>query len=624
MTYSADITGFRRTPLGATYYRIKVSDSNGPGREWTVERRFRDFSALRSVLKVHHHDLQVPYLPSKSIIAYFATDSFLEDRARALSRFLTTVLTSIEPDPQSVQLRSFLNIIRPHSGHRRLDTDEDEDMQLPHDAIVGILSYLKPKEQLRVGLTNRGFHRASCSPVLWHSIMVASDKFESIQKGFMSFMGRAGIAEHVQSLVARVQFSNELSYNLSLSLPGDVYFIHLARFEFSSLNPLPHNAQSSTRNLCQELLEAIFAHSAPLVDLRVESEVSTDMLRTILGITNQCKLRTLRLAFIGSPVDISETDFGLLSGIIKAVKPVIESLKIKVKYPENWSSAQLGPDSYFGERIGHYKTQQELTRSLLGSPGAFPELKVLEFPFLAYSELLNIESPKFPSSLEEIKVRVIVDGIGNRAEIDRSNRTIIGDMFMAVTSRCRILKISTVGGDEQDMHQTYLMPYIIPSQAINFEQLSSVWLGDWRERMVNLESLVIAGPCTGFSKLVGHIIKANLFETFLANVPKMKELQLINNISTFDDNAVLSIVRHLPLLNKLVICGNNELLTDRLLVSLPTEVINRRNLQILRLPLTRYMSYIGLEAVQRLCVANPALKIDVSHEMVETGRRVSQ
>ena len=599
--YVAYIESYRKTPLGVAFYRVRVADGRS---SWIVERRFSEFACLREALAVHHGDAQVPRLPSKSILSYFGSDSFLNERCINLSKFIAQVLSQLEPDPQSVTLRTFLGIFRPCCSLIISEPSSESEQLIPSDAIVNILSFMTSENVVRLGLISRVWHRAAMNPSHWSSISLRSVKFETMQKGFLRFLARPGIAQRIQHLRLRVQFSTELSHNLSLSLPGDIHFSDLRTLQLDSISAIPIGSKSSSRTLFQELLEAVFADNAPLAVLEIRTQFTLESLKTILGIAKLCPLRKLRLNFIGDPVALSESDFLTICEICFSVSNSIEKFHLETEYPQSWSrNHQLFPDSVFGERIGHYDGQRQLCE-FLSLTSSFLKLRELAFPFTSCSEVLLSENLRFPCNLQVLKLRFVVDGITFRRQIDRSNRSIITDVFSALPSGLRVLHICTIGLDESRLLDQDMMPYVIPQQSINFDIVSDTWLADWRSKLACLESLVIDGPCTGLSELLSYLIRSSKLDTFLSLFPKLKILKCINCVSAINEDTALKLVAISPFLETVNLIGQNEKLTDSYLFRIAERVPRISSLRTLVVPKTRYMSYVGMEAIRGLtCVS---------------------
>ncbi len=617
---AAKIDSYRKTPLGVYFYRIQVTDHIRPGILWTVERRFREFLALREVLIGQYPERDIAELPGKSVFALFPSDSFLRERSQSLNNFLRQVLNDVEADPQSVELRRFLGITRPCLSESIRDQEYDSDMSIPPDAIIMILSYLEQAALLAVGRVNRAFHRAALSPGLWRNISVRSRRFETIQRGFMNFLSLPGIAENVERIDLGIQFSTDIGHNLRLSLPGNIHFSRLKSFRFSSLFPQSEGNKSSTADLCQDLLEAIMADSSPLTALSLITELSSERLRTILGITSQGLVKHFQFGILGYSVNISTEDLDCIWGIIESLGNTCEALDLQVYYPSNAPSSYLYPDGHFGERIGDVRAQKKITEFLFSEKCSCSSLRVLRFPFASYSEMLKIDDFRFPQNVTDVDLRIIVDGITNRVNVDRSNRSIIKDILSASSPHVRRLKVSTIGSDEVDMLNTHMTPYHMTQQAVNYEGLLESWIEDWRQKLVNLEALSVEGPFTGITELITALVKRDALESFLSTFPKLRVLRLINCVSAVNEEFVVKLLSLLPFIETLELIGSNEILTDTLLVALSQKLNSRSNMRYLHIPRTRYMSSIGIEAIRRVNISCPQIRAMVSDARVVTGR----
>jgi hypothetical protein len=616
--YVGYVEGHRRTPLGVCFFRIRIRD--GKSSSWSVERRFSEFVSLREVLIAHHGKDKIPQLPPKSFVSYFASDSFLTERALLLSKFLSNILSSVEPDPQSISLRSFLGIKRPClSSLAPEPTISEAEMQIPTDSVVGILAFLSHKEILRVGSVNHSWHRASLCPYLWERIDLICEKFEAVQRGFLNFISRPGIAAHVAQLTVKAQYSDQLSHDMSLSVPGDIHFPNLNTIELDSLHCSPNGSRSTTCKLYQEILEILFADTPPLDFVRVRSEFDSETLKTILGIVRLRPVKELYLTFLGHPVNINEDNFTVICSIITCIAQTVERLDIRVGYPPNWPGSQLFPDSVFAERIGHYADQRELTGMLFNA--SFGNLKHLVLPFLSIREVLLIDNPQLPRGLKDIDIRFVVDGIAGRRQIDRSNRSIISDVFSAIPPGVRNVRITTLGSDELAMLDQSTMPYIVPMQATNFEAIIEQWIDDWRPNLANIECLSIQGPCTGLSELVAFMIKSERTDIFLSLFPRIKVFHLVNCVSALNDDLVLRMMRMSPFLETLILRGRNEQLTDNCLFKISGSISSSPSIKRIVLPRTRFMSYLGIDATERLSLSYPRLRVSVSDDHVFSGRQ---
>lgn len=619
--YEAQIQSFRRTPLGVAYYTIKVSSLDpSDGSQWTIERRFRQFCSLYEALILLHPDRIIPELPRKSILAYFATDSFLKERIRMLEIFMRSILGEVEPDPQSMAVRSFFRIVRPCGSPVASSAaiHEEAELQITEDTVIGILGYLESKEVLRLSTISQAWRRSSLSPTLWRRVRMSSSCFEVTQHHFIRFLSQPGVAEAIQELDLSVQFSRHISHNLTLSLPGDIHFDNLRTLILDSkwVASGPTNSNSST--FLSEMLEAALGDSSPLECLNIRTELTLDMLKTIQGISRLHGWKNLFISFLGSPVDIGEAEFETIVDIIASAAPAVQSLRVLVEYPELWDFRQLLPDSYFGERIGHYSSQERLI-ALVKTPDSFPRLRNFIFPFISLSQLLLQGNLRLPRGIEEIDLRVVVDGLSMRREIDRSNRSIIADALSGISDRCKRLRICTIGGDEADVMNSDLMSFNIRQQPINFEQVADVWINDWRPKLLSLERLDIQGVGTGLSELLSHLVRENRLDTFLSLFPKLRSLRFVNCIGPLDEQAVFNMLKNLPLLEELTLLGHNEKLTDSFLCGLSSIYRLRLMVKIL-LPKTRYMSEIGLAAINRLQSDNRNLHLALVDEAVVTGR----
>jgi hypothetical protein len=620
--YTARIESYRTTPLGVTYYTIKVRDLHPPGTEWTIERRFRDFVALRDVLRQLHAST-TPNFPGKSVFAYFASDSFLIKRANRLNDFMASLFTNLEPDPQSIAMRTFFRISRPCSSPSlspSLVHANEVDIALPEDAAVEILSFLDSKDILRLSSLSKACHRSSVSPSLWKRVRVKSRKFESIQKHFLRFLVNPGISEGVQEINAEVQFSQHISHNLALSLPGNMHFSSLNKLSFNSLRIAPSTFSAcSSASLCGELLEAILADLSPIRSIRVRTEVSPDMLKSLLGICRHEPIESLHVTFLGSPVQIGESEFRCLVDTLGATEKSVRELDIRVEYPESWVGDQLYPDAVFGERIGHFSHQSELVK-LISTTDAFPQLRRLCFPFLSVYELLRANDFRLPRNLEELDLRFVVDGLTSRRNIDRSNHSVLKDVLSACPTTIKSLKLVTIGSDETDQLNPNFMPFAIHSQAINYDVVADAWLEDWRPKMLSLERLTIEGLHIGMYSWLTFLVRAGRFVDFLSLFPRLRCLRLVNCVSSLDESSVLSIFDKLHVLEELVLLGPNEKLTDSLLCNLERIQHVRLMMKRLIIPKTRYMSSIGVEAVNRIESTNPNIHILLDNRPIVTGR----
>ena len=619
--YEAHIQSFRRTPLGVAYYTIMVSSLDPQdGSQWAIERRFRQFASLSEALTLLHPGRKIPELPRKSVLAYFATDSFLQDRMRMLDLFMCSVLAEVEPDPQSVAVRSFFNIVRPCGSPITTSSpvNTETELKITEDTVIGILGYLEPKEVMRLSTLSQAWRRSSLSPALWRRVRMNSSCFEVTQHHFLRFLSEPGIAEGIEELELSVQFSRHVSHNLALSLPGDIHFDHLRILSLDSKWVASGPTNSNSATFFGEVMEAAFGDSSPMESLNIRSEITSDMLKTIQGLSRLRGLKHLAITFLGAPVNIREPEFEVIVDIVARAAPTAQTLRMYVEYPENWNCSQMLPDSYFGERIGHYPGHDKLL-AMLKNPDAFPRLKRFIFPFISLSQLLHQDNLRFPRGIEDIDMRIVVDGMGLRRDMDRSNRSVATDILSAVSDRCKHVRICTIGGDESGAMNPDLMPFYIRQQPINFDQVTDVWMDDWRQKLIFLERLDIQGVGTGFSEFLSHLVRSNKVDIFVSLLPRIRSLRLVNCIAALDEPAVFTLLRNLPVIEELIILGHSEKLTDSLLCGL-TNIRRVHQMVRLLLPKTRYMSDIGLAAMHRLKSLNSHMQLDLVDTTIVTGR----
>lgn len=605
--YAIAVEGFRTTPLGITYYKVRVSDAAALHFTWRVERRFRDFVALRDVLKSQYPAKRIPSLPTRTVFAYFAGDSFLRDRAEALRAFLESILSDIEREPRSVHLREFLNIHRPSIQCDRfpdcVSVRPSGGIVFPEELLSFAFSYLSAKSIVLASRVSATWFQAGVSPSLWKHVAISHGNFERVQKWFIRFLSGA-MADIMESFDLSVQFSPGLSQNLRMCLAGDVHFERLKSFKFSQIRPTSQGAPS-TMGLCQEILEAMLADSSPLETLEIESELSLEMLKTVSSIVQLRPLRHLTLTFIGPAIDVTDQVFSLLVGMLDAGAESLESFCVNIKY--SGSLPSLAPDACFGERIGHYPDQSRFL-SILTS-GRLKKLKTLSFPFLSQSELLKLDPITFAPTLRAVDIRIVGDGIRHRfGTVDRPNRSIVTDVFSGVPRGIESIRIHTVGVSEQDMLS--MTPFILPLQPMSFDRFFDQMLDDWRPRLTGLIELKIDGPYTGFDQLLYYAIYARKWEQFVSLFLRVKRLTLVNCVSAIDEPAVRILLEHLPAIEELEIIGSNENLTDTLLCGLAgLRPVRIRQLKKLTLPMTRHMSFIGSEAIAALRLTGIAVEL---------------
>mmetsp|Transcript_17607 Transcript_17607/g.40731 ORF Transcript_17607/g.40731 Transcript_17607/m.40731 type:complete len:257 (-) Transcript_17607:98-868(-) len=111
--YTALITHNSQPDHQHTVYHIKVASPEG--REWEVQKRYREFRELHDYLRFHISEQDLPQLPGKRYL--FNNDpSFIATRQAGLQSYLDGLLALSQFPPE---LRSFLGVSCRAKGYER-------------------------------------------------------------------------------------------------------------------------------------------------------------------------------------------------------------------------------------------------------------------------------------------------------------------------------------------------------------------------------------------------------------------------------------------------------------------------------------------------------------------------
>jgi len=324
--------------------------------------------------------------------------------------------------------------------------------------------------------------------------------------------------------------------------------------------------------------------------------------------------------------NVSEEIYDILIALISASAGTLESLEIRVSYP-NDNPVNLGTDGYGGERISHYRGQSELLRIL----PTLTRLRKLHYDFFPKS-FFESDDACLPPYLTDFDVRVVVAGIGHR-DFSPDQKSIMLEILKKVPLGMQHIRIRTIGVDESNMLAfSELVPYSFLSPLLNFDLLIPPLFSAWEEtgKFNKLESLCFEGPQIGITNLLRSIHQTHAqLARFLALVPRIRKLHVTNAISEFTEESIVEILTRCIHLRSLHLMGESEKVTDNILckISDPSTQIyahiwSSGSFRSLRLPLTRYVSGIGLASIEQALSRNRLSGVDVTllQETFVSGR----
>ena len=631
--YAVAIDGFEKKDFGRTYFRIRVMHSDSRDDPWWVMRRYSEFVTLRNSLEVLHPHRMIPDLPSNTILSYFAGNEFHSERADGLARFLRVVLQEIEPDPKSACLRDFLKIYRPCApGVSLRDTSLGiqsgaDDSRFSEDLLQQTLGFLDALDIVRLSRVSRVWYFASLSPNLWKRIRLVSARFERVQRGFFSLVDRLSSEAPgtLDSIDLHVQYSSRESFNVRMSLPENTLFHRLRSLEFSALHTASDD-QNSSESLLVEIFESIISNpdTVCLSSVSITASLNSEILRSLLSIVTFNPLTHMKLVFLKA--NMTNEQYSLLISLIERSASTLETLEVRVSYTD--SSLGAVPDNFGGERTSSYSANESFMNLL----PRMTRLTKLHYDFFP-KNFANFDTDllTLPPNLQDLDIRFVVPAIGDGHDLSiPDRRSLLLEVFRAVPSSVRKIRLRTVGVDETEMmNQTEFIPYMFSSPQATFDILLPQLILAWKEKFTRLESLELEGPQLvhiGFWRFVLQS-EANI-QGFCAVFPRLQKLVIINSIYEFSENFVAQIIMSLGRLQVLELGGVNEKLTDNFLLKLVDRTRDNdfyarvwcSSFRSLTLPMTRYMSSIGLAAIQHVLSVNKQVNVTLEDSGRITGR----
>jgi sorting nexin-1/2 len=162
------------------YTMYKVVTETADGRTWVVLRRFRDWVWTRNCLRKEYAGVILPALPPRNVVEkYKMTPEFVEDRRRALERFLGKV-TGHATLSQSPELKLFL-------------TANESEFMIESSRLSHALGSAAPAESGGAsGLATSALHTAS---KLWRNI---TDNANLALHAPQAFSGSSMVQQHVK------------------------------------------------------------------------------------------------------------------------------------------------------------------------------------------------------------------------------------------------------------------------------------------------------------------------------------------------------------------------------------------------------------------------------------------
>ena len=633
--YLVDIDGFETRDFGRTFFRINVAQGDRPEDSWTIFRRYSEFVVLRNSLQILHPHRVVPDLPSNTVLSYFAGDEFLYSRAEGLLRFLRGVLQELEPDPKSACLREFLRIYRPCAPNISLrdsssgSTGIERGTRFSEDLVQQILCYFDATEIVKLSRVSRVWYFASLSPNLWNRIRLVTPKFERIQHGFLSLVDRLSTEASgvLESAVFHAQYSSRETVNVRVTLPENTLFYKLQSLDFSTLYP-PSDPRTSSENLLVEIFDSIISNpdTVCLKSVTVTSNLNAEILRSLLSVSTFIPLTHLKLIFLKADHMDQETH-SLLYSLIERSASTLETLEIRVSYPE--PSLGAVPDFFAGERTSSYPANT----SLLNLLPTMTRLRKLHYDFFP-KNFVHYDSDilRLPPNLEDLDIRFVVPSIGDGRDLSVSDRrSLMLEVFRAVPACIRKIRLRTIGVDEtQMMNHTEFLPYMFSPPQQTFDLLlPQLMSSEWTNKFNNLESLELEGPQLVHGGFWRYLVDNDEnVGRFWSLFPRLKKLVIVNCISEFSENFVTQTIMRLGRLQILDLGGFNEKFTDNFLLKLADqnrepELFSRiwnTSFRSLTIPTTRYMSPIGIAALQHALSKNKRVGITLEDPERITGR----
>ena len=632
--YFVEIDGYETREFARTYFRFRISLDTSSGSPWVISRRYSDFVLLRESLKVVYPELILPKLPPSSILSYFSGDEFKSERSIGLLEFLRSVLRDIEPDPKSTCFREFLSIYRPCAPSislrdtTRLTDHEDRKSIFSEDVCQHILSCMDAPGILKCSGLSRTWYFSSLSPILWHRIRIASPRYEHIQRGFISFMDRLS-SESVgvfDSVSLHVQFTPRENLNLRMSLPDTLVFQNLKTLDLSSLF-IPSDSLCTTEGLFGEILECILSNpeSIQLSSVSMTTDLNLEILRSLVGISTLHPLTHLKLSFLRANLTIEA--HSLLVSLLETSAQIMETCDIRVHYSER--SIGAVPDEFAGERTSTYHNNQRFLAVL----PAMTKLTKFHYDFFpkTFSEF-DSDILYLPPKVDDIDIRFVVPAIGNGRDMTREDRrSLFLEILRAVPQGIRKIRLRTVGVDESEMmNQTDLIPYMFLSPNLTFDLILPRIFQEWNEKLLNLVSLDLQGPYLihpGFWRFI--LQNQETQGRFTSIFSKLEKLTITySGVSEFPEDFVAHLLLNLPRLQILSLVGMTDKLTDNLLLRIadPTRDsalfsrIWQSGFRSLTLPLTRYMSSIGIGYLNHTLAGNKRVSVVLEEPNRVTGR----
>lgn len=369
-------------------------------------------------------------------------------------------------------------------------------------------------------------------------------------------------------------------------------FPSLEVFKFST-NSVPLSG------LAQDILDAVISsdHIA-LTKVSVRGTITMELIRTLVSLSRLRSLESLDICFTGFTVDIGTDLMSSLVDLLELNESTLTSFTIRLEYPE--VVPEFAPDSYFGERTGGYDCQDKLL-ALLDAKAR--NLRTLHWPFLSANKVMRLDSFTFPPSLKDLDIRFVTNGISQELLSEPDGRSLLTQIFTALPPGVRFVRLSSIGVDEaQILFSSSLGPLRMPPRLVNFEPQFANLAAEWAGKFTSLTELLLEGPGLGLDRLFEYVIGSGKLNELLPCFTQLKRLDMTHGVGQITEEAVKGILDRLVFLERLAIIGSSEKLTDSLLCQLGgLRAIRTGTMKQLRLPKTRYMSTIGMEAIMHTC-----------------------
>jgi hypothetical protein len=244
---------------------------------------------------------------------------------------------------------------------------------------------------------------------------------------------------------------------------------------------------------------------------------------------------------------------------------------------------------------------------------------------------LDADLLSFPPGLEDLDIRFVVPSIGAGRDLSVADRrSLMLEVFRAVPKSIRRIRLRTIGVDETEMmNYNEFIPYMFSPPQMTFDMLLPPLFVEWQEKFLRLESLELQGPQLVHAGFWRFLLQSDdNVDRFYCLFPRLEKLSIINSIYEFTESVVVRIIKQLGRLQTLELGGVNEKLTDNLLLSLADrsrdgEFFSRvwqSGFRSLTIPMTRYMSDIGLGAIQHALSKNKRVEITLDDPHRITGR----